>query len=107
MLYVPDVMATTVEVVSGSALVRVYANLKRWSGNTLRNSDRSIALGPRTMGIVPWLSTIDQRVSNWTTLVGMTVSVLRPTRPSSRDPCRLPVLGGGDSTDSVRHVLAA
>ncbi len=76
MLYVPDAMATTVEVVSGSALVRTYANLKRWSGNTLRNSDRVIALGPRTMGLIPWWSTVDQRICIWTALVGPVLSIL-------------------------------
>lgn len=76
MLYIPDAMATTVEVVTGSALVRVHANLKRWSGNTLRNSDRVIALGPGTMGLIPWWSTVDQRICNWTALVGPVLSIL-------------------------------
>jgi hypothetical protein len=75
MLYVPDAMVTTVEVVSGSAGYRTYANLKRWSGNSLRNSARIIALGPRRLGLFAWWCAVDQRLSNWTALVGPMVSL--------------------------------
>ncbi|MBX6315372.1 MAG: glycosyltransferase, partial [Isosphaeraceae bacterium] len=76
MLYVPDALVTTIEVVSGSALQRAYANLKRWSGNTLRNSARVIALGPRRLGLFAWWCTIDQRLGSWSALVGPTVMLM-------------------------------
>src|SRR5262249_40321138 len=76
MLYPPDAMVTTVEVVQGSALNRAFANLRRWSGNTLRNSARVIALGPRKLGLFPWWCTVDQRLCNWTALVGPAATLL-------------------------------
>jgi glycosyltransferase Alg8 len=36
----------------------------------LRNSGRAVALGPRRLRLFPWLCTIDQQVSMWTTLIG-------------------------------------
>jgi choline dehydrogenase-like flavoprotein len=56
MLYVPDAMATTVEVVNGSALQRAVANVRRWSGNSLRHSWRAFVLGPKKLGWFCWYS---------------------------------------------------
>jgi len=69
-LYVPDAVATTIEVVDGNALRRAAANLRRWSGNSFSNSWRGIRLGPRRLGLFPWWGLIDQRLSIVTTLVG-------------------------------------
>ena len=46
MTYVPDASGTTIEVVEGSGYRRMVENLRRWSGNMLRNGARAIALGP-------------------------------------------------------------
>jgi mannuronan synthase len=71
LLYVPDAMVTTFEVVTERpATKRAIANMKRWSGNMLRNSRRAIAIGPRKLGIFAWLCTLDQQISIWTVLVG-------------------------------------
>ena len=70
MIYVPDAIVTTYEVIEGHGFTRAVANLRRWSGNTLRNSGRAIALGPRRLRLFPWLCTVDQRVSMWTALIG-------------------------------------
>jgi glycosyltransferase Alg8 len=75
-LYVPDAMVTTYESVTENPVQRAIANLKRWSGNMLRNSRRAIALGPAYLGFFPWLCCIDQLVSFWTVLIGPTCLVL-------------------------------
>ncbi len=76
MLYVPDALATTIEVVEGSALLRALANMRRWSGNMLRTSWRAIALGPGKLGLFPWWCVVDQRLSIWTAMVGPITAVL-------------------------------
>ncbi len=46
MTYVPDANGTTIEVVEGNGYRRMVENLRRWSGNMLRNGARAIVLGP-------------------------------------------------------------
>jgi len=70
MLYVPDAVTTTLEVVDGSAVKRALANIRRWSGNSLRHSWRAFKLGPRKLGWFCWYSLLDQRLAIWTVLVG-------------------------------------
>jgi glycosyltransferase Alg8 len=76
MLYVPDAMVTTIEVVQGSAVKRALANIRRWSGNSLRHSWRAIRLGPGKLGLFPWWSLLDQRLTMWTVLFGPAVALL-------------------------------
>ncbi len=76
MLYVPDAMVTTLEVVSGSAVKRALANIRRWSGNSLRHSWRAFKLGPRKLGWFCWYSLLDQRMAIWTVLVGPLFAIL-------------------------------
>lgn len=75
MLYVPDALVYTVEIVKGSGIERMTQNLCRWSGNMLRNSTRCIALGPRKVGLFIWWCVVDQRIAMWTMLVGPIVAV--------------------------------
>lgn len=70
MLYAPDAMVTTIEVVNGSAVQRALANIRRWSGNSLRHSWRAFKLGPARLGWFCWYSLLDQRLAIWTVLVG-------------------------------------
>ena len=70
MFYIPDATTVTIEYIKGSALVRMKENLKRWSGNTLRNGARAIALGPHKVGYFIWWCLIDQRCTVWTMLIG-------------------------------------
>jgi glycosyltransferase Alg8 len=70
MFYIPDATTVTIEYIKGSAAARMKENLRRWSGNTLRNGARAIALGPRTVGYFTWWCLIDQRLSIWTLLLG-------------------------------------
>ncbi|MDP3561529.1 MAG: glycosyltransferase [Legionellaceae bacterium] len=70
MTYIPDATTITIEYIDGSAITRMKENLRRWSGNTLRNGARAIALGPRTVGYFIWWCLIDQRCSIWTMIIG-------------------------------------
>ena len=75
MLYVPDAMVTTFEVVSGSAVHRAMANTRRWSGNSVRHGWRAMMLGPKTLGWFPWYCLIDQRLTMLTILFGPCVAI--------------------------------
>lgn len=68
MTYVPDAAGTTIEVVEGSGYQRMVENLRRWSGNMLRNGQRAIALGPTRMPFFIWWCLVDQRIAMWTML---------------------------------------
>lgn len=74
MLYVPDVVALTMERLPTPSFVDSSMKLMfRWFGNMLRTSGRAIALGPNNIGWFPWWSLVDQRVSMWTTLIAPTI----------------------------------
>jgi len=75
MTYVPDASGTTIEVVEGSGYRRMVENLRRWSGNMLRNGARAIALGPTRMPFFIWWCLIDQRLAMWTTLVSPLIAI--------------------------------
>jgi len=70
MIYVPDALVITIEHVNGTGCERMWQNLRRWSGNMLRNGARAIALGPGRTGVFIWWCLVDQRIAMWTTLVG-------------------------------------
>lgn len=76
LLYVPDVVVTTVERIEGNGWQRMCQNFLRWSGNTLRNGSRALALGPRRVGCFLWWCLIDQRLSMCTSLAGPVIAVL-------------------------------
>jgi glycosyltransferase Alg8 len=76
MLYVPDARATTIEVVGRPAMKRAMANIRRWSGNSLRHGWRALKLGPKRLGWFCWYSLLDQRLSIWTVLVGPLFTLL-------------------------------
>jgi glycosyltransferase Alg8 len=75
MLYVPDAMVTTFEVISGSSLHRAMANVRRWSGNSVRHGWRAIMLGPNKLGFFLWWCLVDQRLTMLTILFGPTVAI--------------------------------
>jgi len=76
MMYVPDATTITIENITGNSLDRMIENLRRWCGNTLRNGQRAINLGPRKVGFFIWWCLIDQRISIWTMLVGHMIILL-------------------------------
>lgn len=75
MMYVPDTIAYTVEHIEGSGYERMVQNLRRWSGNMLRNGARAIALGPCRTGFFIWWCIVDQRIAMWTMLVSPILGV--------------------------------
>lgn len=74
LLYVPDAMGYTVEVVEGNGINRMVQNYRRWSGNMLRNGARVIALGPKRVPFFIWWCFVDQRIAMWTMLVNPAVA---------------------------------
>jgi len=77
MVYVPDLIVHTVEVPPQPDFIPASLQLMtRWFGNMLRTSSRAIALGPGRIGLFTWWSLIDQRLSMWTSLTGLTFAVL-------------------------------
>jgi len=76
MLYVPDAMVTTIEVIKGSATERALANIRRWSGNSLRHSWRAFKLGPKRLGWFCWYSLLDQRLAIFTVLIGPLIFIM-------------------------------
>ncbi|MGE0627097.1 MAG: glycosyltransferase [Hyphomicrobiaceae bacterium] len=75
MTYVPDSSGYTVEHIEGSGVRRMVENTRRWSGNTLRNGARAIALGPWRMPLFIWWVLIDQRLAMWTMLVSPILAI--------------------------------
>ncbi|MEM6664262.1 MAG: glycosyltransferase [Pseudomonadota bacterium] len=75
MLYVPDALGFTIEVIDGGGLDRMVQNFRRWSGNMLRNGARAIALGPSKMPFFIWWCLVDQRLSMWTMLVSPCLAI--------------------------------
>lgn len=77
MLYIPDVRITTIESPPhpdfGIASTQLMV---RWYGNMLRTNARALALGPARIGMFTWWSILDQRVSMWTSLAGLTGALL-------------------------------
>ncbi len=76
MMYVPDALAITIEHVEGNGYERMVQNLRRWSGNMLRNGARCIALGPKKVGFFIWWCVLDQRLAMWTTIVSPLLAIL-------------------------------
>lgn len=72
MLYLPDVTCVSLESRDESFLSASLSLPYRWFGNTLRNNPRALALGPGHTGWFIWLVLLDQRLSMWTSLVGIT-----------------------------------
>ncbi|MEO1543003.1 MAG: glycosyltransferase [Pseudomonadota bacterium] len=75
MTYVPDASGTTIEVVEGSGYKRMVENLRRWSGNMLRNGKRAIDLGPSRMPFFIWWCCVDQRLAMFTMLFSPLVAI--------------------------------
>ncbi|MDB5750323.1 MAG: hypothetical protein JWP65_744 [Ramlibacter sp.] len=81
MLYLPDVTCVSLESRQASFLQASISLPYRWFGNTLRNNPRALALGPGHTGWFIWLVLLDQRLSMWTSLVGIAgASVLAITK---------------------------
>lgn len=76
MLYLPDVTCCSLESREAGFLQASVSLPYRWFGNTLRNNPRALSLGPRRVGgLFIWFALLDQRLSMWTSLVGITGAV--------------------------------
>jgi glycosyltransferase Alg8 len=53
----------------------------RWYGNNLRQNSRALGLGLRRLGLFTSIVLFDQRVSMWTSLLGLTVAGLLALLP--------------------------
>ncbi len=77
MPYVPDVTVLTVEhpphpnFLTGATML-----MMRWFGNMLRTNARAIAVPRSRIGIFVWWCLLDQRLSMWTSLLGLVAAVM-------------------------------
>lgn len=77
MRYLPDVLCYSLESRDADFLDLSRSLPYRWYGNTLRNSNRALALGPkRVKSFFIWWAILDQRISMWTSLVGISGAVI-------------------------------
>ncbi|WP_028582266.1 glycosyltransferase [Desulfogranum japonicum] len=76
MLYVPDAICYSLESRDASFLDLSTSLPYRWYGNTLRNNGRALALGWKKTGVFIWFCILDQRISMWTSLVGITGTLI-------------------------------
>lgn len=77
MSYVPDVQVETIEQPPDPEFLKsAYSLMTRWFGNMLRTNARALALGPWKIGFFTWWSVLDQRMSMWTSLSGVTLALL-------------------------------
>lgn len=76
MLYIPDVLVYSLESRDTNFWQLSTSLPFRWYGNSLRNNARSLALGMRTTGVFIWFAILDQRLSMWSALVGITGATL-------------------------------
>ena len=76
--YVPDSNTLTVEHPPDSNFLRATRQLMfRWYGNSLRQNFRATRLlGVRQLGLFTMYVLYDQRVSMWTSLLGLTASLI-------------------------------
>jgi glycosyltransferase Alg8 len=75
--YVPDAAINTVEHPPEKTFVKASRKLMfRWYGNNLRQNSRALRLGPGRLGWFTSVVLFDQRVSMWTSLLGLIVALL-------------------------------
>ena len=75
--YVPDASIHTVEHPPDPSFIRSARQLMfRWYGNSLRQNTRATKLGPRRLGWFTWYVLWDQRISMWTSILGLTAAIV-------------------------------
>lgn len=75
--YVPDAAIRTVEHPPDPSFLRSARQLMfRWYGNSLRQNSRATGLGPRRLGWFTWYVLFDQRISMWTSILGLTAAIV-------------------------------
>ena len=75
--YVPDASISTVEHPPDPSFIRSARQLMfRWYGNSLRQNSRATKLGPGRLGWFTWYVLWDQRISMWTSILGLTAAIV-------------------------------
>ena len=75
--YVPDAAIHTVEHPPEKSFIKASRKLMfRWYGNNLRQNSRALGLGIKRLGAFTTVVLFDQRVSMWTSLLGLTVAII-------------------------------
>ncbi|MFA5938537.1 MAG: glycosyltransferase family 2 protein [Sinimarinibacterium sp.] len=75
--YVPDASITTVEHPPDRSFLRASRQLMfRWYGNSLRQNSRATQLGVGRLGAFATYVLWDQRISMWTSLLGLSLALL-------------------------------
>ncbi len=75
--YVPDANIHTVEHPPEKSFLKASRKLMyRWYGNNLRQNSRALGLGVGRLGLFTSVVLFDQRVSMWTSLLGLTASII-------------------------------
>ncbi|OZG74315.1 glycosyl transferase [Hahella sp. CCB-MM4] len=73
--YVPDAVINTVEHPPDKNFVRASRKLMfRWYGNNLRQNSRAAKLGASKLGLFAYYVVWDQRISMWTSILGLTAA---------------------------------
>jgi len=82
--YVPDAVINTVEHPPDKNFFRASRKLMfRWYGNSLRQNSRATGLGPKRLGLFTYYILWDQRISMWTSLLGLTASIIASIKYSA------------------------
>lgn len=75
--YVPDAMVKTIEHPPHKNFFKASRQLMfRWYGNSLRQNYRATKLGLKRLGITTMYVLYDQRISMWTSLLGLTAAII-------------------------------
>lgn len=75
--YVPDAVINTVEhPPEKSFLLSARKLMFRWYGNSLRQNSRATRLGLSRLGLLTYYILWDQRISMWTSLLGLTAAMV-------------------------------
>jgi glycosyltransferase Alg8 len=75
--YVPDAAIDTLETPPAKSFFTASRQLMfRWYGNSLRQNSRAVRLGPGRLGAFTYYVLWDQRVSMWTSLLGLTAATV-------------------------------
>lgn len=82
--YVPDASIVTVEHPPDSRFLVASRKLMfRWYGNNLRQNSRAMSLGISRLGLFTWYVLIDQRLSMWTGLLGISLAIIASIKYSA------------------------
>ncbi len=81
--YVPDALINTVEHPPDKSFFKATRQLMfRWYGNSLRQNSRATKLGLNSLGPLTYYVLWDQRISMWTSILGLFASIVAAVKYS-------------------------